>query len=109
MRWVGPGLFLLLLFILLLIIFLILILILILILLFSSAVGPGGRKESCGSASVRRGVARYTAAMIKSLIILVLLIIALGGAALSKPSQENFADFYAAQAAPEGSGFLKGT
>jgi hypothetical protein len=46
--------------------------------------------------------------MIKSLIILILLVIAVGGAALSKPSQASFNDFYAAQAS-SGGGLLKGT
>ena len=46
--------------------------------------------------------------MIKSLIILVLLGIAAGGAAISKPSQASFVDYYAAQTA-SGSGFFKGT
>ncbi len=44
----------------------------------------------------------YNVGMIKSLIILVLLIIAVGGAALSKPSQASFQDFYAAQAGSGG-------
>jgi hypothetical protein len=46
--------------------------------------------------------------MIKSFIILVLLAIAGGGAAISKPSQASFADFYANYAAA-GAGGIKGT
>ncbi len=42
--------------------------------------------------------------MIKSLIILVLLIIACGGAALSCPSQDSFISFYTDRAAADSSG-----
>ena len=42
--------------------------------------------------------------MIKSLIILVLLIVACGGAALSCPSQDNFISFYADRSAASSNG-----
>ena len=42
--------------------------------------------------------------MIKSLVILVLLIVACGGAALSCPSQDSFANFYADRATSSSSG-----
>jgi hypothetical protein len=44
--------------------------------------------------------------MIKTLIIVVLLVLLLAGAALSRPSEESFKAFYRSQVAPQNQGLL---